>query len=266
VIRIESIGRQSDYKRQYCVSPDFLDPPSPIRHEPQRLGAGVVEHRRRERAAQDRGGIEVEAVPAQVGLAVRLRGVTVHDETAAIDPVAVGEERLAHPQHHLERLLLEWYGKINTGMHEEAQAVVVAERQVVEPGEMQPRHAAAGVRVIGLRAGAAVLEPRRHGALVGMGVEGELLVIAAQAEHRVRPRPLPRDQMVDDPAAVRPAVDIVAEKDVLRLPTAGAGLAGREQAPQLVEAAVDVADGEGERGHSESSAQIRRCRQRATTI
>jgi hypothetical protein len=45
---------------------------------------------------------------------------------------------------------------------------------------------------------------------------------------------------------VRPAIDIVAEKDVARRPPAGIGLARRDHAVELVEATVDIADREGQ--------------------
>ena len=99
-------------------------------------GLRVVERRRRQRAADDRGGVEVEAALAQIGRTRALRGVAMHDEAAAIDLVAMAEERLAHPHHHLALLLVERHGQINAGMHEEAQPVVVAERESAQPFEM----------------------------------------------------------------------------------------------------------------------------------
>ncbi len=131
-------------------------------------------------------------------------------------------------------------------MHEEAQAVVVAERQAGEPGQMGLLDAAAGAGVVALRGGAAVLQPQCHGALVGMRHDRHLLVVAAQADHGAGLRLLPPHQPFDDAAAVGAAVDIVAEKDVARGPPAGMGLAGRGEPLELVETAVDVADREGE--------------------
>ena len=106
---------------------------------------------------------------------------------------------------------------------------------------------AAGVPIIAQRAGAAVRQPQRHGARVRVRVDRHLLVVAAQADDRAgRLRLLPAHQEFDHAAAVGTAVDVVAEKDVARAVPAGLGLARREQALELVEAAVDIADREGE--------------------
>ena len=90
------------------------------------------------------------------------------------------------------------------------------------------------------------MQPERHGALVVVRVDRHLLVVAAQADHRAGLRLLPLHQQLDHAAAVRAAVDVVAEKDPARRPAGGMGLARREEATQLVEAAVDIADREGE--------------------
>src|SRR4029453_4081552 len=95
--------------------------------------------------------------------------------------------------------------------------------------------------IIAQRAGAIVRQPQRHGAVAPMRVNRHLLVVAAQAYDRAGPRRLPPNQQFDHPAALRPAIDVIAEKDVARWPRAGVGLARREQALQLVEAAMNIA-------------------------
>jgi hypothetical protein len=77
-------------------------------------------------------------------------------------------------------------------------------------------------------------------------VDRHLLVVAAQAHDHAGPRRLPLPQQFHHVPAVRPAIDIVAEKDVARRPPAGIGLARRDHAVELVEAAVDIADREGQ--------------------
>ena len=79
-----------------------------------------------------------------------------------------------------------------------------------------------------------------------MRVDRHLLVVAAQADDRAGPRRLPSAQEFDHVPAVRPAIDIVADKDIARRTPGGAGLARRDQAVELVEAAVDIADREGQ--------------------
>jgi hypothetical protein len=91
-----------------------------------------------------------------------------------------------------------------------------------------------------------------------MGVDRHLLVIAAQAYDGAGLRRLLGHQPVDHAAAMRPAIDIVAEKDVARRPRAGIRRARREQAVELVEAAMNVADRKGQRrggisGHAAAS-------------
>ena len=74
----------------------------------------------------------------------------------------------------------------------------------------------------------------------------QLLVVAFETDDRVGLRGLPAHQKLDHVAAVRSAIDVVAEEHVTRRPLARMGLAGPQQAPQLVQAAVDVADREGQ--------------------
>ncbi len=185
---------------------------------------------------------------AQVGNAVRLRSVSVHHEAAAVDRVAVGEERLAHPQHHFGLLPPQGHREVDAGMHEEAQAIVVTERQGAEPAEMQRRHQAIVVGIVLERGRAAVPQPHRHGALADMRIDRQLLVIAAQADDRVGGGLPTLQQIIDDGAAVRSAVDVVAEKDVACGTLSSMRSADLHQPPQLVEAAVNVADSEGESG------------------
>ena len=180
--------------------------------------------------------------------------MAVHDEAPAVDPVAIGEERLAHPHHHLVVLLVERSGQINAGMHEEAQPVVMAERQGAQPGEMSLLDAAMGAPIVALRGGAAVPQPQRHGALVLVRRDRHLLMVAAQADHRGRLRLLPPHQEFDHAPAVRPTIDVVAETDEARRPAGGMGLARRQQAAQLVETAVDIADREGDGWHERTRA------------
>src|SRR5262249_3582289 len=151
----------------------------PIIQKPERLRLGVVEHGGAERAAHYCCGVEVGAPAAQLGGAGPQRGVAVHDEAPAITPVAIGEKRLAHPHHHLGRLLGKRQVEIDAGVDEEAQPVVVAERQRREPVEMLRRNAAAAV--IAQRAGAIVGEPQRHPALARLRGGRHPLVVAAQA-------------------------------------------------------------------------------------
>ena len=131
-------------------------------------------------------------------------------------------------------------------MDEEAQPVVVAERQGAQPFEVGVLDAPVAAPIVAQRGGAVVRQPQRHGALVLVRRDRHLLVVAAQADHGAGLRLLPPHQELDHAAAVRAAIDVVAETDVARRPAGGMGLARRQEAAQLVEAAVDIADGEGE--------------------
>src|SRR5262249_33891052 len=114
----------------------------PIIQKPERLRLGVVEHGGAERAAHHCCGVEVEAPAAQIGGAGPQRGVAVHDEAPAINLVAIGEKRLAHPHHHLGRLLGKRQVEIDAGVDEEAQPGVVAAPPRRAPAEVPPPKAA----------------------------------------------------------------------------------------------------------------------------
>ena len=142
--------------------------------------------------------------------------------------------------------MVERHGQIDAGVHEEAQPVVVVERQRAQPVEVGIRIRPLLRRIVAHRGFAAVLHPERHGALVIVRGDRHLLVVAAQADRRAGLRLLQSHQQLDHAAAVRAAVDVVAEEDPACRPAGGMGLARREEATQLVEAAVDIADREGE--------------------
>ena len=74
------------------------------------------------------------------------------------------------------------------------------------------------------------------------------LVIAAQADDLSRPRALQVAQQLDDGAAVRPAVDIVADEQEARRVTGAAALAMTEQLLELADLPVHVADRTGQHG------------------
>src|SRR5262245_43530146 len=78
----------------------------------------VTEHRRRQRAAEHRCGVDIDPVGPQVGLATPNWRVAVHDEAAEI--ARVGEKRLAHPEHVVAALPAEWVVRIDAGVDEEA--------------------------------------------------------------------------------------------------------------------------------------------------
>src|SRR5438552_10896675 len=79
----------------------------------------------------------------------------------------------------------------------------------------------AAAAVIAQRAGSVVGEPQRHRMLARMRVERHLLVVAAQADDGAGLRRLAPDEKLDHAPALRPAIDIVPEKDVARRPRAG---------------------------------------------
>jgi len=68
-----------------------------------------------------------------------------------------------------------------------------------------------------------------------------VLVVAAQEDRLTAPRVAELDQPVDDGFRTRPAVDVVAEEHEL---VAGLWIDRAEQHDELVDAAVDVSDGE----------------------
>jgi len=94
--------------------------------KPDRIAISAREGGGRERAAEHRGGVEVQAVAAPIRHAARLRRVTVDDQTAVI--TQVGEEWLADPDQVVVALPIERLVRIDSGMDEKPLAVVVVER------------------------------------------------------------------------------------------------------------------------------------------
>ena len=140
----------------------------------------------------------------------------------------------------------ERHRQIDAGVHEEAQPVVVAERQRVEPGEMLRARC---VAVVIAHRGSAPLFASHSGIARTRACASIAICSWLPRRHTTVPGRAAclAHQQLDHAAAVRPAIDVVAEKDVARRPRAGVGLARREQALKLVEAAVNIADREGER-------------------
>jgi len=70
-------------------------------------------------------------------------------------------------------------------------------------------------------------------------------VIATQRDHALRQPRLQAHDRVNDAGAVRAAVNIVSEKDEARRPAVGVALALCDQVTQLLQRAVNIADGVG---------------------
>ena len=170
--------------------------------------------------------------------------MAVHDEQPVIAPV--GQERFAHPQHHLALLLLQRHARHDAGMHVEALPVGVRERQLGNPFQMRKRNFGRRHDAVAAQRGVAtVVEPQRDVVALG-GVEEQVLVVAHQADDAVGRGGLRLDQKIDHLFGALAAVDVVAEEDeAVRL--AGAVIETMPvQIGQLGEAAVDIADRVGE--------------------
>jgi len=149
---------------------------------------GFIEYGRRERPAENGAGVEIEPVGAKVGVPGLERRVAVDDELAVV--ACVRQERLADPQHHFLRLLLQRYAGLYAGVHEEALAVADREREFLEPGRGARREFLRMVDAIAIeRRVAAVVEPQPLIPFLG-GVDQQLLVVAAQANDPFRRAPI----------------------------------------------------------------------------
>jgi predicted GNAT family N-acyltransferase len=106
---------------------------------------------------------------------------------------------------------------------------------------------AIGARIIASGGRAAVLQPQRQGERALVRPNRHLLVIAAQTDVCAGLRLLSAHQQLDNASAVRPAIDVVTEKDIAGWSPGRVGLTRPEQALQHVEAAVNIANRKGER-------------------
>src|SRR5271156_5350425 len=89
---------------------------------------------------------------------------------------------------------------------------------------------------------AALLQPKRWPRRAVDGLERERFVIALQRDHaRLRPR-LEAHQRADDAGAVWTAVDIIAQKDECRRPSASMLFAAGDQGRELGQRTVNIAD------------------------
>jgi hypothetical protein len=80
---------------------------------------------------------------------------------------------------------------------------------------------------------------------IGIAVDDfdrDRLVISLQRDHPIRLSRLQLYERLDDAAAVRTAIDIIAEKDESRGPPVGVPPTQRHQLAQLLQRAVNVAD------------------------
>jgi hypothetical protein len=73
---------------------------------------------------------------------------------------------------------------------------------------------AIGARIIAPGGRAAVLQPQRQGERAFVRPNRHLLVIAAQTDVCAGLRLLSAHQQLDNASAVRPAIDVVTEKDI----------------------------------------------------
>src|SRR5580704_1238843 len=214
--------------------------------KPDRLRPRVVEYRRRQWAAEHGAGVEVQPIGAQIGHAVGQRRMAVHDQTAVV--AAMGQERLPDPQQVEVVLRLERRAGIDAGMDEKAPAVVIAQGQRAQPIEVGARQLARLRDTIAFeRRQAALRQPQPHRAAAVDGRERHRFVVSHQRHDALAMTRFQIDQTIDDAARLRSAIDVVADKYECRRPAAGVHFATQQEAAQLVQTAVNIADGIGER-------------------
>ena len=143
----------------------------------------------------------------------------------------IGQKRLPHPEQVVPVLAIERPGRIDTGMNEEAPAIVVVRAERTHPidvpgGEFRRRRDAIAPQC---RVTAVGGHPLVDLAGIVDRRQREVLVIAAKADHGAGLAVLEIDQILDNAAAVRPAIDVVAEEDELGRSVAGVALASRDQ-------------------------------------
>ena len=218
-----------------------------------------LEQQAGEHTGADRPGVDGDSVG--VVLDRRHDGVAVHHLEAEVG--GRGQERIADPDQIVAGLGIERHAGADAGVDEEVAAEADGELAGVEEGQVLGREGdgegvAGGGREPGAGVGNAVRGERgvaAHvvgepvvGAVVPVGIAQigrDVAVVVAEQEPRRQVGGLERDQRLQDAAALRPAVHIVAEEDQLRpgmRPPRQIGADAGEHLGQEVEAAVHVAD------------------------
>jgi hypothetical protein len=216
-------------------------------HRRRPAGDGVVENRADELSAKNAGTVDIRAIADRDGIGFRRR-VAVHQMPAPVVFWFIGSK--PQPQQIAPALPIQREGRGYTGMDVDPAFVDMQERQFRRPVETGGRHAAAE-RHFGFKA--AIVEPPVALAAPVVGPAHHVLVVAHQA-YPPETGGGADHQPVEHRAAVRPAIDVVTEKD--HRPRRGIGPDPGEQPVQRIDTAVDVADSE-RIGHSDTALQGR---------
>ena len=167
----------------------------------------MVEHARRQRAAQHRTRVEVRPKRPLIRLRRAQRRVPVHDMLAEV--VIPAQERLTDLQPNMLARVWTRTTRPEARVNIEAVRVLMNRRQALGPAQDLGRH-------IGTERGhglvAAVHDPQIDLALIPVGFEHQVLVIAFQAHDGVRLKRLESPNGCDYTGALGPSIDVVAEK------------------------------------------------------
>ena len=144
-------------------------------------------------------------------------------------------------------------------MDEQAVTIVVHQPQRAQPVDMLARQVLHVDGIIAAQRRVATFqEPAADGEAVIKRRERERLMVSHQRCEGAGSAGLQRDQELDDTAAVRAAVDVVAEKDESQRSPGRVALAVRDEVFQLGERTVDIADRIGQHVGCCSSSRTRK--------
>ncbi len=170
----------------------------------------------------------------------------VHDEW----PVIVGgrEERLPDPEQILLRLKRQRNAGPDTGMDEQAMPVRVHQRKLPKPCQVLSRQIAGVIDPVTLEGPLAPISPPVHQIAIrtisARSSDQHLFMIAAQADETTLLIRLSPHQELHNPTTVGSPVDVIADEDKPGVLFRTSKVAHGKEREQLVEAPVNIADGE----------------------
>src|SRR3954463_9786316 len=154
------------------------------------------------------------------------------------------QERLTHPQPNMLTRVWTWTTRPEARVDIEAVRILMNRRQALGPAQDLGRN-------IGTEGGhglvAAIHDPQIDLALIPVGLEHQVLVIAFQAHDGVRLARLQPANGRDHARAIGASIDVVAEEHDRAIASRAMLFDLGQQGRQQVEAAVDVADGVSQR-------------------
>ncbi|SPP99435.1 protein of unknown function [Bradyrhizobium vignae] len=219
-----------------------------IVHKHQRPRLRGDEHGRRERAAKAGAGIQVQPVRSQIRCPGPDRRMAMDDEQLVVE---IGrQEGFPDPEQILVGLRRQRYARPYSCVDEKSSMLDLHERKRAYPVEMLAREIGRIIDSVAVERLFAAVPPPVHeipvGALYLGRAKQHFLMVAPETDEGSVLLPLAAHEHIHDLATLGPPVDVVSDKDKLGAPMAANLIAHDEKRHQLFEAAVDVADGEGQ--------------------